>query len=285
MSESLSSASSAVLALLTDFGVKDGFVGVMKGVIAGIAPGIPTIDITHAIAPQDILAGSLVLGSSYQYFPAGTVFVCVVDPGVGSQRAPLALHAGAWYFVGPDNGLFQLVLEQQTVHEAVLLTHAAYHLPTVSATFQGRDIFAPVAAYLARGVALKDLGEPVALADLCRLDIPRPLQKDDRIEAQVLSIDHFGNLITNIPLALIPDFFTRPAVRLEIPRRQVTVTERRAFFAASMHAQAPFLFVDSSGTIAIAIYKGSAAQHLDIQCGEAVTLFSAPTAISQSPTS
>jgi S-adenosyl-L-methionine hydrolase (adenosine-forming) len=285
MSDPISHPSSAVIALLTDFGLKDNFVGVMKGVISTIAPGIPIIDITHDIAPQDILAGSLALGTSYQYFPAGTVFACVVDPGVGSKRAPIALHAGAWYFVGPDNGLFQLVLEQQTLHAVVALTNATYHLPTVSATFQGRDIFAPAAAHLALGVALKDLGELIAAADLCRLEIARPLQKDDRIEAQILSIDHFGNLITNIPLTLIPDFFTRSDVHLEIPGRQLTITERRGFFAESSNDQEPFLLVDSSGTIAIAIYNGSAARQLGIKRGEAVTLFSAPTALKRSSVS
>lgn len=279
------SSPSAVVALLTDFGLKDSFVGVMKGVISNIAPGIPIIDITHDIAPQDILAGALALGTSYQYFPAGTVFECVVDPGVGSRRAPIALHAGAWYFVGPDNGLFQLVLEQQSVHEVVTLTNARYHLPAVSATFQGRDVFAPVAAHLASGVALKDLGAPMSAAELCRLDIAQAVQKDDHIDAQIISIDHFGNLITNIPLTLIPDFFTRPTMRLEIPARQVMITKRRKFFAESTIEQEPFLLIDSSGTIAIAIYKGSAARLLDIKRGAVVRLFSAPNAIHRGPAS
>lgn len=285
MQHSVSHSSPAVIALLTDFGLKDNFVGVMKGVIAGIAPGSTLIDITHDIPPQDILAGSLALGTSYRYFPRSTVFACVVDPGVGSERAPIALHAGDWRFVGPDNGLFHMILEQQTVHEAVKLTNTSYHLPTVSSTFQGRDIFAPVAAYLATGSALNDLGTSVAVADLCHLDIAQPVKKNDRIEAQIVSIDHFGNLITNIPLEMIPDFFSHPNIQLAIPEHRLMITERRRFFAERSNDQEPFLLLDSSGTIAIAIYNDSAAKRLNIERGATVILFSASLDVSGDPIS
>src|SRR5437588_12405742 len=141
-----------VIALLRDFGIGDGDVGVMKGVIAGITPGAHIIDITHEIAPQQIPSGAWILASAYRYFPTNTVFVCVVDPGVGSSRGAIALHAGEWFFVGPDNGLFSYVMSEQTIHAAVLLTNSSYHLRTVSTTFHGRDIFAPTGAYLACGL-------------------------------------------------------------------------------------------------------------------------------------
>src|SRR5579863_5685528 len=157
-----------VVALMTDFGTGEGDIGVMKGVIAGITPNAHIIDITHDIAPQRIASGAWVLASGYRYFPANTVFVCVVDPGVGSTRGAIALHAGEWFFVGPDNGLFSYVLAEQPAHAAALLSNPAYHLQQVSATFHGRDIFAPAGAYLARGAAaiLLDLGiaiDPAAL--------------------------------------------------------------------------------------------------------------------------
>ena len=128
---------------MTDFGIGDGDVGIMKGVIAAITPDAHIIDITHNIGPQNVPSGAWILASAYQYFPKNTVFVCVVDPGVGSARRAIALHAGDWYFVGPDNGLFSYVMSEQTIHAAVLLTNSSYHLPTVSSTFHGRDIFAP----------------------------------------------------------------------------------------------------------------------------------------------
>ncbi|HLX56576.1 MAG TPA: SAM-dependent chlorinase/fluorinase, partial [Ktedonobacteraceae bacterium] len=130
-----------VIALMTDFGVGDGDVGVMKGVIAGIAPDAHIIDITHSVPPQQIASGAWILAAAYRYFPANTVFVCVVDPGVGSTRGAIALHAGEWFFVGPDNGLFSYVLAEQPAHAAALLSNPAYHLQQVSATFHGRDIF------------------------------------------------------------------------------------------------------------------------------------------------
>jgi len=131
-----------VIALLTDFGTGDGDVGVMKGVIAGITPDAHIIDITHDVAPQNIASGAWILASAYRYFPNNTAFVCVVDPGVGSNRGAIAVHAGDWFFVGPDNGLFSYILSEQAVHAAALLSNPAYHLPHVSSTFHGRDLCA-----------------------------------------------------------------------------------------------------------------------------------------------
>src|SRR6266853_2277788 len=160
-----------VIALLTDFGTGDGDVGVMKGVIAGITPDAHIIDITHDVAPQNIASGAWILASAYRYFPNNTAFVCVVDPGVGSNRGAIAVHAGDWFFVGPDNGLFSYILSEQAGHAVHLLSNPAYHLSYVSSTFHGRDIFAPVGAYLARGVALRELGEQVEPTMLQRLDV------------------------------------------------------------------------------------------------------------------
>lgn len=263
------------IALLTDFGSEDGYVGTMKGVIAGIAPDAHVIDITHEIAPQQVADGAWVLASVYRYFPARAVFVCVVDPGVGSTRRAVALHAGEWYFVGPDNGLFHFIREEQAVHQAILLTNAAYHLRQVSATFHGRDIFAPVGAHLAQsgGQALPDLGTAVDPTTLQRLNIPPPIRKGAAIEGRVIHIDHFGNLITNVPLAMVPDLFDLPQVKALFPGCTQTVQHRRRFFAGSEHEEAkeaPFIYGDSSGYIAIAIQNGNAAQDMGIAYGASI---------------
>src|SRR5437868_1874435 len=162
-----------VIALMTDFGIGDGDVGVMKGVIAGIIPDAHIIDITHNVGPQNVASGAWILAAGYRYFPKNTVFVCVVDPGVGSSRGAIALRAGDWYFVGPDNGLFSYIMSEQTIHAAVLLTNPSYHLSAVSSTFHGRDIFAPVGAYIARGLndVFFDLGPSVKPAELKRLEV------------------------------------------------------------------------------------------------------------------
>lgn len=263
-----------VVALLTDFGTGDGDVGVMKGVIAGITPNAHIIDITHDIAPQRVASGAWVLASGYRYFPAGTVFVCVVDPGVGSSRGAIALHAGDWFFVGPDNGLFSYILAEQPAHAAVLLSNPAYHLRHVSSTFHGRDIFSPVGAHLAReGAALmSDLGTPVDPAALIRLETTRPVRRGSTIESHIIHVDNFGNLITSIPLSMLPDLFDLRQVQATFPQRGgKMVDERRRFFAGGPEDGRPFIYGDSSGYIAIAVRNGSAARTLGAAYGDAIT--------------
>src|SRR5947209_18477255 len=166
-----------IVAIMTDFGSGDGDVGVMKGVIAGITPNVHIIDVTHEVAPQNIPSGAWILASGYRYYPPDTVFICVVDPGVGSTRGAIAVHAGNWFFVGPDNGLFTYIFMQEPVHQAVVLNNPAYHLPQVSSTFHGRDIFAPVGAHLAGGVALDELGTQVGPETLRRIDVGYPVRQ------------------------------------------------------------------------------------------------------------
>jgi S-adenosylmethionine hydrolase len=263
-----------VVAFMTDFGYGDGDVGVMKGVVLGIVPDAQLVDITHSVAPQNVASAAWILAASYRYFPKKTVYTCVVDPGVGSSRRPIALSAGDWLFVGPDNGLFSYVLAEQTLHEAVELVNPAYRLPQISSTFHGRDIFAPAAAHLARGVALSDLGPRLAPSDLYRLDLALALRRDEHLEARVLHVDNFGNLITNIPLSLVPDLFTCRAVRLEFPAHNHVLTERRRFFADlpdnDEQEARPFIYADSSGYVGIAVRNGNAARTLHIGYGEII---------------
>jgi S-adenosylmethionine hydrolase len=245
----------------------------MKGVIAGITPQAQIIDLTHAVAPQQVASAAWILASSYRYFPAGTVFVCVIDPGVGSSRGLLALHAGDWFFVGPDNGLFSYVLQEQTLHGAVTLANPAYRLPQVSSTFHGRDIFAPAGAYLAGSAAVfADLGPALAPEALIRLSTITATRHAGTISAHLVHIDNFGNLITGIPLSQVPDLFNAATVRLTFPVQQVTIEQRRRFFAEGADDGQAFLFGDSSGYVGVAVRNGNASRALGIPANASVVL-------------
>jgi S-adenosylmethionine hydrolase len=265
------SLTAPVVAFLTDFGLSDGYVGVMQAVVLGIAPHASLIDITHAIPPQQVTSGAWVLASAYRYFPAGSVFVTVVDPGVGSTRHPLAMRAGDWYFVGPDNGLFTYVLAEQPVQMAVELRNADYHLSQVSATFHGRDIFSPVAAHIANGVALDQLGPRLDPNLLVRLPVRVAERADQRITGTVVHVDHFGNVITNIPLSLVPEFVNVASISLRIG--DMIIDEVRRFFAdATPGREQAFLYGDSSGYLAVAISNANAAQILHVSIGSLAIL-------------
>jgi S-adenosylmethionine hydrolase len=271
MKQIVPSYSRPVVALLTDFGLSDGYVGVMKGVIAAINSDIHTIDITHDIAPQNIASGAWILAVSYRYFPKQTVFVCVVDPGVGSSRRAIAVHAGDWFFVGPDNGLFSYVLAEQPVHAAVVLSNPLYHLMQVSVTFHGRDIFAPTSAHLARGVPVSELGTPINPAALQRIDIAPPVCQGNRIDASIVHVDHFGNLISNIPLTLVPELFSPLPVgqqrKILFPTLGTVVEHRSRFFAEALDDGQAFIYEDSSGYVGIAVRNGNAARTIGAGSG------------------
>lgn len=262
----------AVIALLTDFGLNDAYVGVMKGVIAGIAPDARMIDITHAVAPQQIASGAWQLATTYRFFPRSTVFLCVVDPGVGSTRGAIALHAGDWFFVGPDNGLFSYVYAEQPIHRVVMLADTRYRLSQVSATFHGRDVFAPAAAYLARGVGLAEFGPAIDPASLMRLDVQQPARENGTIVAQIVHIDHYGNIVTNIPLALVPDLFDEQMRIRAIFVETGAVVEQRVRFFAEAPTGTPFLYADSTETVGMAVRGGNAATMLGLHPGSQITL-------------
>ena len=265
-----------IIAFMTDFGLGDGDVGVLKGVVLGIVPDAHAIDITHDVAPQHVASGAWILAASYRYFPPGTVYVCVVDPGVGSTRRPIAVHAGDWFFVGPDNGLFSYVLAEQPIHQAVVLSNPVYQLLQISSTFHGRDIFTPAAAHIARGIPLTELGPAIDPATLQRLNNGLPKWEGAHILAHVLHVDHFGNLITSIPLSMVPHLFSSSLIELRLPEQGVTITERRHFFSENVDGakdeQRPFIYGDSSGYVGVAIRNGSAARTLGVGYGAAVTL-------------
>lgn len=244
-----------LIALLTDFGVSDGYPGVMKGVVLGIAPATPLVDLTHEIAPQDVRAGAWVLHTAWRYFPEGSIFLCVVDPGVGSARRPIALKAEERIFVGPDNGLFSYILAEHTDIRAVTLANPRYFAARPSDTFHGRDIFAPAAAWLAAGIAFEELGPALPVESLARLDLPHPEWQSNALLAHVIHIDHFGNILTDIRGLWVQTIFSAPEVRLTIGSQVITARART--FAEGPEGEL-FLYLDSSGCLAIARRNGSA---------------------------
>jgi S-adenosylmethionine hydrolase len=274
-----------VIAFMTDFGTGDGDVGVMKGVALGITPDAQIVDITHDIAPQNVASGAWILASGYRYFPENTVFICVVDPGVGSTRRAIAVHAGDWFFVGPDNGLFSYVLAQQPVHEVVIASNPNFHLRQVSSTFHGRDIFTPVGAHIARGTALAELGPRIDPATLQRIDLELARREGTRIEARVIHVDNFGNLITSIPLDMVPDLFSSSGVQLTFHEPQITIAQRRRFFSEgpegseSGNEMQPFIYGDSSGYVGVALRNGNAARLLGVGYDAGLTLIIDPQRI------
>lgn len=185
-----------VIALLTDFGTRDHYVGAMKAVVAGICPDAHIIDITHEIPPQDIRSAAFTLAAAWREFPPSSVFVVVVDPGVGTSRPAIAARVGDRYVVGPDNGVFDLVLTDHALVAAVHLENAAYARPVVAPTFEGRDRFAPAAAWLATGVTLDAFGAAVSLS--ARMPWAEPRVLADRVVGHVIHVDRFGNLVTNV---------------------------------------------------------------------------------------
>ena len=254
-----------VIALLTDFGLHDHYVGTMKGVVLGICPDATLVDISHDIPPQDVAAGAMELAAAHQYFPAGTVFLCVVDPGVGSSRRPLAMETGGYRFVAPDNGLLSLVVGRDP--SIVELTNAAYRLPFVSRTFEGRDRFAPAAAWLARGTAVGDLGPQVHT--ITRLSLPSPHISDSSIDGEVMRVDRFGNLITNIDARALSSLGALAnvdaTIGADVPLPLVTTY-------ADVDEGALCALVGSSGHLEVACRGGSAADRLGAGRGAAVHL-------------
>lgn len=254
-----------VIALLSDFGTRDHYVGTMKGVILGICPDATLVDISHDIAPHDVLEGALELAAAYKYFPSGTIFVAVVDPGVGSQRKGIAADTGEYRFVCPDNGLLTAVVREAAPKKVVELTERRYGRPTVSRTFEGRDRFAPAAAWLAKGIQLPALGRPAP--DLYRLDIPQPVLEDEAIRGAVLRVDRFGNLITNVDRKAFEKFARD--TRVQIVASGATVGRLVATYADIQSGEVCALF-GSTDHLELAANAGSAASQLSLDRGAVV---------------
>ena len=261
-----------LITLLTDFGTADYFVGSMKGVILSINGEARIVDITHEIPAQDIQAGAFTLFAAYQSFPAETIHVAVVDPGVGSTRRPILVCGGRQFFIGPDNGLFSYIYEREPDARVFHLTNESYFRSSVSATFHGRDVFAPVAAALSKGVSPEQLGAEIT--DYVRLPyLNAKLSAGKTVGAAIIHIDHFGNCITNLTPDDITEAMIKTGVSLTLNGRRITSFRR--FFAEG--ADAPnelFAIWGSSGYLEIAAYRASAAQLLGAERGQLITVTS-----------
>lgn len=185
-----------LIALLTDFGYKDGFVGTVKGVIKSINPSVDIIDITHEVSSFNILEGALILKASFKYFPTGTIFTVVVDPGVGTERKPIIVKTKNYFFVAPNNGILSPILEEEKPEKIIHIKNSKFTLKADNNTFHGRDIFAPVSAYLSAGIDISEFGEEIN--EYKKLEVPKARYKDGKIEGQILFFDKFGNAVTNI---------------------------------------------------------------------------------------
>jgi len=253
----------SLLALLSDFSDRDVYVSVMKGVVAQINPQLRVVDLTHQIPPQNIAAARFCLMNAYPYFPIGTVYVAVVDPGVGGRRSAIAVKFAQGFLVGPDNGIFSGVLSQSPAINIVELTNRNYwRTPEPSKTFHGRDIFAPVGAHLASGVPLKQLGKEIDPATLVQLDIGECHQTHSGVTGCIQYIDYFGNLVSNIPGKYVQGKnWSVQAAGVIIPGCE-TYSDVKVGEVAAL--------VGSHGWVEIAINSGNASSQLQINCQDAL---------------
>jgi len=265
-----------IITILTDFGLRDGFVAVMKGVILGLAPDVRLVDVTHLISPQNVREAAVVLSRSAFYFPEGTIHIFVVDPGVGTDRRPIAAQIGQQRFIGPDNGALTMALARAKREvwpvEIFKLDQPRYWRPEISHVFHGRDIFAPVAAHLAQGVPLAVLGS--SIIDPVLLPLSPIEHTPDGLRGEITHVDHFGNIATNIRADDLAGL------------GQVTVRARNAEIAGLVQTfgdRPPgelIAFINSAGELAVAVVNGNAGQRLGARAGDVVEVVrpAAPTA-------
>jgi S-adenosylmethionine hydrolase len=255
-----------LITLLTDFGSADYFVGAVKGVILSINPDVRVVDITHEIPAHDIAAGAFNLLAVYGSFPAGAIHIAVVDPGVGSARRPIIVTAGEQFFVGPDNGILGYVIEREPDARVFHITNEKYFRASVSATFHGRDVFAPVAAALSTGVKPAELG--VEIHDHARLESLSPERlRNGNLRARIIHVDHFGNCITNLTQAELTPRTIESGARLKVKGREIK-TFRRFFSDATAGRDQLFAVWGSAGFLEIASTNQSAAKLLKAKRGD-----------------
>ncbi len=255
-----------IITLLTDFGNRDAYVGIMKGVIASLCPRVRIIDLTHEIPPQDLWAARFNLLNAVPYFPPETIHVVVVDPGVGTARRGIAVKTDTGVLVGPDNGVMSGEWQQSSIQQAVELTNRDYWRgANPSTTFQGRDIFAPVAAYVARGVPLSSLGDVLPAESLTRLDLPSIVSSGQEMRGVIQHIDHFGNAITTISADALGDGHIRG-----VTVHQTHLPWHLAYGA--VEPGQPLALIGSHGWVEVAVNQGNGKDQLRLQVGDPVTV-------------
>jgi S-adenosyl-L-methionine hydrolase (adenosine-forming) len=257
-----------IITLTTDYGTSDHLVGTLKGVLLSINPDVQIVDICHSVVPFDVLDGALCIGAAYKYFPARTVHIVVVDPGVGSPRRPILASANNQYFIAPDNGVLSMVYERENPVTVRHITSEHYFRRPLSETFHGRDIFAPVAAWLTKNWQTDAFGEVVE--DPIRFALPRPKTQDGALRGAVLRVDHFGNLVTNFTLEDLPEA-KRQSGTVAMTVGGKPVKQFVANFAQGPAGE-PVALLGSSGFIEIAVNKGNAARALGANRGSEVIL-------------
>ena len=263
------------IALLSDFGYQDHYAGVMRGVIASIAPNAPVIDITHGVSPHNVPAGALVLRESWRFFPPTTVFVVVVDPGVGTARRALAVETNCGArLIGPDNGVLWMTAEQAGVKRTVELQTPRYFLPHPSSTFHGRDVFASVGAHLWNGVSLLRLGPPIA--EMMKLSLPEPVEHDDELVGTVAYADTYGNLVTNLPRLRVEALQARFPTRRLLVRINGGAPLVISETYGDVPKNAPVALFGSFEMLEIAVREGNAAQVLAAGPGAEIRVCAQP---------
>lgn len=255
-----------IITLTTDFGTRDWFVGTMKGVVLGIHPRATIVDLTHEVPPGDIRAGAFTLMAGCRYFPKGTVHLAVVDPGVGSERRAIGVQTASYTFVGPDNGVLSWALTREKIKAIRQLENPKYFLKTISRTFHGRDIFAPVAAHLSCSLPLKKLGRE--LKSYVQLPWPKLTKRRGEIRGEIIHIDHFGNAITNIGAELLP--IGRKTSCAAIGKRKVYCG--LAEFYGAVPADSPAAVIGSSGFLEIVVNGGLAARRFGMKTQDTVVV-------------
>ena len=259
----------AIITLTTDYGTDDHLVGTLKGVILRINPEVTLVDITHHVTPFDLLDGALTIGAAYSYFPPKTIHLVIVDPGVGTERRPLLVSGQNQYFIAPDNGVLSVIYEREQSNVVVRHANAEhYFLQPLSKTFHGRDVFAPVAAWLSKGWQTPSMGDEIQ--DYKRFALPRPKPGDGGLKGVVLRIDSFGNLVTNFRAEDLPaDAQNGAGLKLQVGTH--TVSQLVDTFAQGKAGE-PVAYFGSSGYLEIAINKGNASRTLSVGRGAAVLL-------------
>lgn len=258
-----------VIALMTDFGLADAYVGIMKAVILGQCPKAQLLDLSHHIPPQNVLSGAYVLSTSVPFLPERSIVVAVVDPGVGSHRRAIAVRTDAHILIAPDNGLLSMVLDQHPARAVVELNNDAYHLTPVSHTFHGRDIFASCAAHLGAGANFEDLGEPCDPNGLIALNATRPQRTPQALRAHVVHMDHFGNLITDLRTDMLDAWRGDDTISIEV--RDTTIPLAHTFRAVNIGQ--PVAYFGSTGFLELAVRDGHAGDHLRLKQGSELWIY------------
>jgi S-adenosylmethionine hydrolase len=253
-----------IITLLTDFGTKDGYVGAVKGVIKRINPQAEIVDITHEVDSYDILGAAFALNNFYRYFPKGTIHLAVVDPGVGGLRQPILVKTKDFFFVGPDNGIFSFIYQIEEITDIIVISDQKYFLAEPSRTFHARDVFAPVAAYLSLGIKIDEFGSPAK--ECMKFVIPEPESRGKSLKGEIIHIDRFGNLITNIPADFLEN---KKHAEIRVGKGSIKGMSRSYFAIKEKELGA---LIGSSNFLELAVNQGSAQKLLKANVGDSVRI-------------